>query len=103
MLKIIGWLFLGTVFFIRCLPLLVMTTIGLVLSPFTTLMAIEDNVRTLSRDEWLAETHCTRLLNTCMRSDEKVYIVEDCKPGERISDFERKELEKALEMRFEDD
>lgn len=56
--------------------------------------------RTLNLNEWLSQTHCTNLISTCMEGKEKLYIVDDCKPGDRISRFEIEELTKALDIMF---
>lgn len=56
--------------------------------------------RTLNLDEWISQTHCTRLISTRMEGKEKKYIVDDRRPGERVSQFEIEELTKALDTLY---
>lgn len=63
-------------------------------------MCVNAQERTLDLNEWLGQTHCTKLISTCMEDGQKLYVVEDCEPGNRMSKFEIDELRKALEIMY---
>lgn len=61
---------------------------------------LRGQLRTLSMDEWLDQIHCTKLVDTTMENGEKFYIVDDCSPCDKMSELEKAELRKALDIKF---
>lgn len=51
-------------------------------------------------DEWLDLDVCSKLIRVEVEDKKRIYVVMECVPGERMTDFEVKEYMKAMDIKF---